>query len=95
MTLSCNLRFAGDITIFWDNPSDLQTMIQELKQASEQCGSEMNLSKTQVTTNIVNSTAYISVNDVIAKVVKYMYLGREVVIGKGNQANKIDRRIRL
>ncbi|KAL0895352.1 hypothetical protein ABMA27_011488 [Loxostege sticticalis] len=47
-------------------------------------------------TNCFNTTSIIKVNDtVIERVTKYVYLGQEVVMGKDNQANEIDRRIRL
>lgn len=91
-----NLRFADDIVLFSDNPTDLEAMIQELNNASVRCGLEMNLDKTKIMTNCFNTTSIIKVNDtVIERVTKYVYLGQEVVMGKDNQANEIDRRIRL
>ncbi|KAH9628479.1 hypothetical protein HF086_015754 [Spodoptera exigua] len=51
--------------------------------------------ETKVMTNCSNTTISIKVNDaIIARVAKYVYLG-QVVMRKDNEANEIDRRIRL
>jgi hypothetical protein len=52
-----NLRFADDIVLFSDTPEDLETMMQELSDASRKCGLEMNLIKTKIMTNCTNTTA--------------------------------------
>ncbi|RVE53061.1 hypothetical protein evm_002359 [Chilo suppressalis] len=90
-----NLRFADDIVLFSDNPDDLQTMIHELNEASLNVGLEMNLSKTKIMTNDPIPFTIKVNQSVIEKVEKYVYLGQEIKMGKENQLNEIDRRIRL
>ena len=90
-----HLRFADDIVLLSDNPDDLQIMIHELNEASLNVGLEMNLSKTKIMTNDT-IPATIKVNrTAIEKVENYVYLGQEIRMGKENQVNEIDRRIRL
>ncbi|KAL0810833.1 hypothetical protein ABMA28_010143 [Loxostege sticticalis] len=91
-----NLWFADDIVLLTDNPIDLQTMIQDLSDASLQVGLEMNLGKTKIMTNCTDITTNITVNQTtIDRVEKYIYLGQEIRMGKENQVNEISRRTRL
>lgn len=90
-----NLRYADDIVLLASSPDELQHMMQELSDASNRCGLEMNLDKTKVMTN-TESNATIKVDHaVIERVDKYVYLGQEIVTGKKNQTNEINRRVRL
>nr|XP_013189558.1 unnamed protein product [Amyelois transitella] len=91
-----NLRFADDIVLFADNPTELQEMIEDLHNTSLRVGLEMNLDKTKVMTSEQQNNIRIEVGGTeIEQVQKYVYLGQEIKIGKENQCNEIDRRIRL
>ena len=91
-----NLRFADDIVLFAANPQDLQDMIHELHETSLAIGLEMKLDKTKVMTTECKDSTKITVGGTeIERVSKYVYLGQEMKIGKENQTNEINRRIRL
>ena len=43
-----NLRFADDIVLIASNPDDLQTMVNELSEKSNEAGLKINLQKTKI-----------------------------------------------
>lgn len=91
-----NLRFADDIVLFASDPAELQTMVNDLLDASLNVGLEMNLSKTKIMTTDSTSTATITVRGaLLERVDRYVYLGQEIKLGKENQGTEINRRIRL
>lgn len=69
--------------------------MQELSRTSQLYGLQMNFNKTKVMTNCPDITTDISVENVIIAMVDiYVYLGQEVLMGKENQTNEINKRIR-
>lgn len=89
-----NLRYADDIVLITDNFIDLQEMVQELAEASQKIGLEMNINKTKIMTNNQEDRRDIVINDtVIERVDKYIYLGHEIRVGKENQEAEVRRRI--
>ncbi|MEG7521679.1 MAG: reverse transcriptase domain-containing protein, partial [Chromatiales bacterium] len=86
-----HLRFADDIIICANKPHELQQMLQELADKSENQGLKMNNSNTKV---MMENDAPIYVNTTqIEKVESYVYLGQRYSIRDKNQDNEIQRRI--
>ena len=85
------LRFADDILICANTPHELQQIIQELADESENQGLKMNKSKTKVMKE--NDTRYVN-NIQIENVDSYIYLpGKRYSIRDKNQDKEIQRRI--
>lgn len=90
-----HLCFADDIVLITDNMPEAQTMMQNLCEAAERVGLEINISKTQYMTNLILSDSIKINNNNIEQVGLYKYLGHEISIGRDNQTHEIKRRIGL
>ncbi|CAF4921267.1 unnamed protein product [Pieris macdunnoughi] len=86
-----HLRFADDLVIISDNAKTLQTMLQQLTEASKIVGLSMNKSKTKIMTN--RETIMIQIGgDAIEYVDHYVYLGQ--IISFNDQMDlEIERRV--
>ena len=60
-----HLRFADDIILITTNKLQLQTMLSQLNNESQEIGLKMNLSKTKIMTNIDDDTIIKIGNDEI------------------------------
>lgn len=89
-----HLRFADDIAIIATSVEDLQSMLEDLQQASCKIGLKMNINKTQFMTQ--DGVDHIEVNgQKIQRVPHYIYLGQMLSLDKNAQKEEIKRRIRL
>lgn len=88
-----HLRFADDIVLISTNPEELQEMLSELREVSEEIGLSMNMGKTKVMSpeNIIFRVG----NDILENVNEYIYLGHALKLGNENQTAEISRRIRM
>ena len=91
-----HIRFADDITLIAENQSDLQIMIKELNEKSEQIGLKININKTKYLTNDVHQNQHIILNNrTIERVQSFIYLGQKIEITKNNLTADLARRISL
>ncbi|KAL0852533.1 hypothetical protein ABMA27_017019 [Loxostege sticticalis] len=86
-----NLRFADDIVLFAETPSQIQKMLEELSTASLEVGLEMNRSKTKIMTNRAKSRVTVDGKE-MQYVDEYIYLG-QLVSFDNRQEKEIQRRI--
>lgn len=86
-----NLRFADDVTLFARSPNELQQMITELNDRSNQVGLAINYNKTKVMTNRTPTPISIHATD-IEYVNDYTYLGQTVSLQQGTE-KEVQRRI--
>ena len=87
-----HLRFADDIVVFASEMEDLETMINDLADASGRCGLRLNAQKTKVMRNSFVTAKTITVNGTqIEEVEQYVYLGQLVSLTDGTVA-EISRR---
>lgn len=88
-----NLRFADDVVIIAENPTDLQQMLRELNVKAGKAGLKINLNKTKT---MCKEDPHITIDQChIENVVKYIYLGHLIQLGRDNQTAEIYRRRRL
>ncbi|KAJ4440151.1 hypothetical protein ANN_08289 [Periplaneta americana] len=88
-----NLRFADDVVLFAKSPRELQSMLQDLCNASRSAGLLMNMTKTQVMSNGLESPIIIDGAE-LQYVSEYVYLGQLVSFHQKTE-NEIKRRISL
>lgn len=93
-TYLSHLRFADDLVVFAESSSELQNMIQALNSVSKEVGLEMNLAKTMLMTNSIESTISID-NEIIYYTNKYIYLGKQISFNKESNNLEIERRTQL
>ena len=86
-----HLRFADDIIICANTPHQLQQMLQEIADDSDNQGLKMNKSKTKVMKE-TDTPIYVN-NCQIENVENYIYLGQSYSIRDTNQDKKIQRKI--
>lgn len=90
-----HLRFADDIVLIADRMDDATEMLEKLYHASLEVGLKINMTKTQIMTNLVlNRNVSIAGRD-IEQTVAYKYLGHEIRLGRDNQTCELPRRIGL
>ena len=90
-----HLRFADDIVVFAESGEELQSMIKDLKEASQAVGLEMNLSKTKVMFNRHASSRIISAgSSTLEEVESYLYLG-QLVTANHDMEPEVKRRIAI
>ena len=90
-----HLRFADDIVTISSNLSELETMLQELDEASRVTGLKMNMKKTKVMTGLETVPKIVKVKGVeIEQVEEYVYLGQRFSLRDKNQDSEIRRRIK-
>ena len=85
------IRFPDDILIRANTPHELQQMLKELADKSENQDLKMNKSKTKVA--MENDTPIYVNNTQIEKVESYIYLGQRYSTRDKNQNKEIERRI--
>jgi hypothetical protein len=86
-----NLRFADDIVLIASTPNDLQKMINELNEKSNEVGLTINLQKTKI---MARDTVSISLgHEQLQQVNKYIYLGQHFSLQDQTQIGEINRRI--
>lgn len=90
-----HLRFADDIVLISDCVNKAQEMLQKLNATSEQMGLKINISKTQVMTNLVIGGGIYINQYQIEETTAYKYLGHEIRISRDNQTCELNRRIGL
>ena len=89
-----HLRFADDIILFSESSHQLNSMMNDLQQASTKVGLEMNLDKTKVMTNYRKTP--IMVNNIPLEFIeKYIYLGKQISFSKGRNAEEVARRVAI
>ena len=88
-----HLRFADDIILISSGAGELESMLQELKEASQAVGLKMNLQKTKIMSP-KNMVVTID-NHTLEIVEEYVYLEHNIKLGKENQTAEITRRIGL
>ncbi|KAM0735271.1 LINE-1 retrotransposable element ORF2 protein [Formica fusca] len=86
-----HLRFADDIILISSGAGELESMLQELKEASQAVGLKMNLQKTKIMSP-KNMVVTID-NHTLEIVEEYVYLEHNIKLGKENQTAEITRRI--
>lgn len=87
------LRFVDDLMLFADDSTDLQSMLQEIYDASLEMDLKINISKTKLRRNasdISNSTVTVG-----NKPLDSQHLGHVVFFGSEHQTKDIRRRIQL
>lgn len=89
-----NLRFADDIVLFSKTSKELEEMIVELCEVSENIGLKLNTSKTKVATNSIQSPIMIYQKP-LEYVESYLYLGKQVSFSKSRHRDEIERRINM
>ncbi|XP_072938941.1 uncharacterized protein [Epargyreus clarus] len=91
-----HLRFADDIVIMAESLEDLNTMLNDLCDASQRVGLKMNMDKTKIMSNVHVTPMPVVVDGVTLEVVdEYVYLGQIIQMGKSNFEKEVTRRIRL
>ena len=92
-----HLRFADDITLIARDQDELQSMIEELNEKSEQIGLKINSTKTKYLTNDIHQNQHtITINNrPVEKVESYIYLGQKIEITRNNLTADLSRRISL
>ena len=91
-----HLRFADDVVLMAETLEDLNTMLEDLRNPSQQVGLKMNLDKTKIMSNAHVTPAPVNVGNVTLEVVDhYVYLGHTIQFGKSNFEKEISRRIQL
>ena len=85
-----NLRFADDITIFEDNSTSLQEIMNELNEKGLKVGLKINIEKTKVLTNGPRNSIYIDQQE-IEYVENFVYLGQQISF-ESRQDQEISRR---
>lgn len=91
-----HLRFADDIVLMAETMEDLNTMLEDLRSASQRVGLRMNMDKTKIMSNahVVPSPVHVG-NTTLEVVDHYVYLGQAVQLGRSNIEKEISRRIQL
>ena len=89
-----HLRFADDITLIARDQDELQSMIEELNEKSEQIGLKINSTKTKYLTNDIHQNQHtITINNrPVEKVESYIYLGQKIEITRNNLTADLSRR---
>ena len=91
-----HLRFADDIVVIAESMRDLETMLNNLSEASQQVGLKMNFDKTKVMINEHVKPEPITVGNTALEIVQeYVYLGQTLKLGRLNFGKETDRRIQL
>lgn len=85
-----HLRFADDIVLIAKNDRELNSMAEELREASEEFGLGINLAKTKVLSNISNLGEIKLGGMVIEKVQDYRYLDQIISF-----ENKIEKELKV
>lgn len=80
-----HLRFADDLILVSDNPTDLKIMLEELDTQSKLVGLSMNMSKTKLMSNSAKAPIDVNGNE-IEYMNEYVYLGQ--VISPEDQTDK-------
>lgn len=88
-----HLRFADDIIIISDDPTELECMVNELAKESEKVGLAINSSKTKIITNGPKQDIVVG-GEKIEYVNKFVYLGQSISFDN-NVENEVQRRIAL
>lgn len=88
-----NLRFADDIVLFSNCPTELEIMINELNTASKLRGLKMNPLKTKIMTSSASVPISLD-NTVIEQVSEYIYLG-QILSTEDRQSQEVSRRITI
>ena len=90
-----HLRFADDIVVISNYPTELKQMLKELAESSRQVGLKMNLQETKVMFNEFVSKKIIKMEGhEIEEVDSYIYLGQEISMDN-NIMREINIRIRI
>lgn len=89
-----NLRFADDIVLLSESPSQLQVMVNTLHEESRKAGLEINLTKTNIMTNHKEIPIYLEKSP-LTYVKAYIYLGKQVSFNQQNNELEIDRRVNM
>ncbi|KAI8428464.1 hypothetical protein MSG28_007275 [Choristoneura fumiferana] len=87
-----HLRFADDIALFSETPTELEKMLQNLTDESQKVGLKMNTDKTKIMTNSIQSPINID-GKTIEYVNEYIYLGKLIQFDINRNENEVDRRI--
>ena len=90
-----HLRFADDIVLLCDRLDEARELLNRLYLSSLEVGLKINMSKTQIMTNLVPSENISIAGEAINQTNSYKYLGHEICIGRDNQTIELDRRLRL
>lgn len=90
-----HLRFADDIVLIADRFDHAMAMLEQLNSASHKVGLKINVSKTQLMTNLVLSEGVYIDGIQVEETTSYKYLGHEIRINRDNQTHELMRRIGL
>lgn len=89
-----DLRFADDIVLFANTTEELIMMLEELNEQCQQAGLRLNINKTKIMSNSINSASVILNGEEIEAVDQYVYLGQTTSF-KNKQEEELSRRIAL